>query len=349
MLTKKQIKEIKEQLDNSQSPLFFFDNDADGFCSFLLLRRHVGRGKGIPVKSFPELNADYFQKVLEFNADCIFILDKPVVADDFFEEARKMNIPIVWIDHHSNDKKIPEFVRYYNPLFSKNKKNEPVTYLCYQITEKKDLWIALVGCIADNFIPDFYKDFKKLFPDLIDENLESAFDIFYNSQIGKIARIFNFALKDRTTNVMKMIKFLTNVASPYEVLDETSVNYTMHKRFKEINRKIEKLLKKAENEESKNNLLFFEYSGELSLSADLSNELIYKFPDKMIIVVYVSSGKANISGRGRKIKDVFLKATKGLENATAGGHENAAGAKIQIKDIEKFRERVEELVSKNSN
>jgi single-stranded DNA-specific DHH superfamily exonuclease len=39
MLNDKQIDEIREHLEKAQNPLFFFDNDDDGLCSFLLLQR----------------------------------------------------------------------------------------------------------------------------------------------------------------------------------------------------------------------------------------------------------------------------------------------------------------------
>ena len=71
MLTKNQIQEIKEHLEKAQNPLFFFDNDSDGLCSFLLLQRHIGRGKGIPVKTFPSLDESYFRKITELNPDYI--------------------------------------------------------------------------------------------------------------------------------------------------------------------------------------------------------------------------------------------------------------------------------------
>jgi single-stranded DNA-specific DHH superfamily exonuclease len=79
MLTKKQIKEIREHLEKAQNPVFFFDNDNDGLCSFLILRRFLGRGKGVAVKSFPDMNAEYFRRVNEFNSDYIFIDRKSVV------------------------------------------------------------------------------------------------------------------------------------------------------------------------------------------------------------------------------------------------------------------------------
>ena len=340
MLTKKQIKEIRGHLERAQNPLFFFDNDVDGLCSFLILQRYLGRGRGIPIKSFPELTVDYFRKINELGADYVFILDKPVVSREFFAEIEKSNIPTVWIDHHEVDKKnIPNFVNYYNPLFNKSKKNEPVTFLCYQASQKKeDLWIAVVGCISDKFIPRFYNEFIKKYPD-ISFKTKNAFGIFYNSEIGKTARIFSFALKDRTTNVINMLKFLMKIKSPYEILSESSKNYFMHKRFNQINKKYQQLIEKAKNLEKKSDkILFFQYGGDLSISSDLSNELSYRFPNKIIVVIYVTGIKANVSIRGNNVREIILKSIKDFLGATGGGHKDAAGAQIRVEDLEKFRE-----------
>lgn len=349
MLTKKQVNEIREHLEKAQNPLFFFDNDPDGLCSFLLLQRYIGRGRGVPIKSFPEMNKDYFRKVKELNADYIFILDKPVISPDFFSEAEQINIPIVWIDHHDVQVEIPKFVNYYNPIYNKDKKSEPTTYLCYQVSQKKeDLWIAVVGCISDKFIPEFYSQFEKDFPDLIPKlKPKDAFDIFYNSEIGKIARIFSFALKDRITEVINMLRFLMKVNSPYKVFEENSKNYSMHKRFNQIDIKYQKLMEKAkELGNSPDKILFFQYGGDLSISSDLSNELMYRFQEKIIVVVYITGIKANISARGKKIKEVILKAIEGLDGARGGGHENAVGVQVNVGDLEKFRDSLEKIVDK---
>lgn len=344
MLIKKQIKEIREHLEKAQNPVFFFDNDPDGLCSFLLLQKYVGRGKGVAIKSFPEMTAEYFRKVGELNADYIFILDKPLVSQEFFDEVKNFNIPVVWIDHHDVKAKVPNFVHYYNVALNKLKKNEPVTYLCYKITNKKeDLWLAVAGCISDRFVPDFYSDFEKLYPDLSIKS-KDAFDIFYKSQIGNIVKMFCFSLKDTISNVVKMIKFLIAVKSPYEVLEESGKNHEMHLRYKQINKKYQKLIEKAKSIAGENRLLFFQYSGDLSISADLSNELSYLFPEKIIVVVYIAGIKGNISVRGKKIRDIIIKSIEGLENATAGGHEDAVGAQVRVGDLEKFRENIEKLI-----
>jgi single-stranded DNA-specific DHH superfamily exonuclease len=345
MLTKKQILEIQEHLEKAQNPIFFFDNDPDGLCSFLLLQRYIKRGKGIAIKSFPEMNGEYFRRVQELNADYIFILDKPVVSSDFFDQVKNFNIPVVWIDHHNIEGlKVPDFVYYYNSAMKNPKKNEPVTYLCYKITNRKeDLWIAIIGCVFDRFVPNFYSDFCKLYPDLSIKS-KDAFEIYFKSQIGHIVKIFCFALKDRITNVIKMTKFLTEVKTPYEVLEESNKNREMHIRFRQISKRYNKLLDKAKMIATENKLLLFQYSGDLSISADLSNELCYLFPKKIIVVIYTTGIKASISARGEKVKDLILQSLKGLEGATGGGHENAVGAQVKINDIEKFKDNIKNLI-----
>lgn len=337
MLNKKEIEEIREHLEKSQNPIFFFDNDPDGLCSFLLLQRYLGMGKGVAIRGSPELSKDYFRKAIELNSDYIFILDKPLVSKEFFEEVDKVNIPVVWIDHHDVQKEIPSFVSYYNP---KKEINYPTAYLCYQVTKRKeDLWIAVIGCISEYYIPDYYKDFREKYPDLSIEKYSNPFDILFNSKIGRIERLFRFGLKDKTTNVLGMIRFLVKIKSPYDVLEESEKNYLMHKRFNHIDKTYKKLIKKGmEIGGTSEEILFFKYGGDLSISSDLSNELVYLFPNKLVVVAYIdeNKGKANISIRGEKVKGKILKILEDFENSTGGGHENAVGVQIKKDDLEKF-------------
>lgn len=355
MLTEKQSKQLKEHLSKAQNPVFFFDNDQDGLCSFLILQRYLERGKGVPVKSFPDLDSSYFRRVDELNADYIFVLDKPVVSESFWKKAHERNIPVVWVDHHdlqlqkgNEGQKIPEFVNYFNPMYDENmnkKQNEgePVSVICYELTRKKqDLWLGVVGAISDKFMPDYYKDFKKTHSDLLPSMKKpSAFDVLYKSEIGKISKMMASGLKDKTTNVIAMLRFLMKVKTPYEVLEESSKNYLMRKRFNQINEKYQRLLTKAlevENVSKDNKCLFFQYGGDLSISSELSNELSYLFPKRYVVVIYVKTDiKANISGRGKGIKKYFLKVIDKLEGASGGGHEDAVGAQIRVDDIETFK------------
>lgn len=347
MLSAKKIQEIRNHLEKAQNPIFFFDNDQDGLCSFLLLQRAFERGKGVPIKSFPDLSESYFRRVEELNGDYIFILDKPVVSDAFLERVREKNIPLVWIDHHDVKIQNLDFINYYNPLNEEKKSNEPVTAICFEIAGKKeDAWLAIIGCIADGFLPYFYESFAKDYPELCYKS-DKPFDFLYKSRIGEMVRILGAGLKDTTSNVVAMIKFLLKAKNPYDILEENLKNKSFHKRFKEIESKYKIILEKALILAKKSDkLIFFKYSGDLSISGELSNELYYRSPGKFVVVAYARGNKANLSLRGDNIREIFSQAIDGFENATGGGHRDAVGGQIQEKDLDEFNRRLESFIEK---
>jgi len=347
MLTEKQLIEIREHLEKAQNPIFFFDNDNDGLTSFLQLRRFIGRGKGIPIRSFPDLNADYHRRVKELNSDYVFILDKPLVSNEFLEQVHEDNIPIVWIDHHDVEPPKQEWVNYYNP-FHNDKTSEPVSYLCYKITRKKeDIWIATIGCISDALVPDFYEEFQEKFPELAKDKPEKspkgAFDVLFNSDIGRIARILDFSLKDSITNVVSMLKFMSEAKSPYDILEENPKTKKILAKYNEINEKYQALLIEARLQ-THDKLIFFTYGGPFSISANLANRIKYEFPDKYVVIGYKKEGFVNISLRGINIRTITLESIKDIPNATGGGHEMATGARMAEEYIPEFKEKLQELI-----
>jgi single-stranded DNA-specific DHH superfamily exonuclease len=351
MLTEKQISEIREHLEKAQAPLFFFDNDNDGLMSFLLLRRFIDRGKGIAVKGSHNLSRTYYKRIKELKPDYIFILDVPSVEREFLEMAEKDCLPVVWIDHHDVDigTEVPlishSLFNYYNS-YHNDKMNEPVAYLCYKIiNQKQDMWLAIIGCISDYYLPDFYDEFGKKYPELSKKNPKTPFDVFYDSEIGRISRILDFSLKDTTTNVVNLMKFMMKAKGPMDILEENTETKQILKRYNEINLKYQKILKKA-REIVGDKMIYFQYSGGLSLSANLANQLSHEFPKKIIIVIYLSTDIANISLRGREIdiRKITLEAIKDIPGAIGGGHEHATGARMPVSSLPLFRERIEGLV-----
>lgn len=344
MLTIKQIQEFRNFLEKSQNPLFLFDNDVDGLCSFLLFARFCGKGKGVAIKTFPSVGGTYIKKVHEFKPDYIFVLDKPLIDKDFRNSVKEFGIPIVWLDHHP----IPDYAKeegiyYFNPLQQKAS-NEPTSYWAYKIIKnKREEWIAMIGCLADWFIPDFAESFAKDYSDLFIQTKNPA-KALYETEAGKIVKILSFALKDRTSIVVKMLKNLLTLKTPYEILDMTPKTISIHRRYKQINKKYEKILSKARDiARSSKKLLFFQYGGELSLSSELSNELHYFYPDRIIIVAYIKGTKVNVSLRGSNVRDLAINALEGMES-TCGGHKEASGATLRIEDLPKFRDRLVKLV-----
>jgi single-stranded DNA-specific DHH superfamily exonuclease len=135
-----------------------------------------------------------------------------------------------------------------------------------------------------------------------------------------------------------------NASSPHEVLDENKNNFLMHKRFNEISGKLNKLKEKALSESQEGNLFYFEYGGDTSLSGDLANEFMFMFPEKIVAVAYITGIKANISGRGKDVKKIFMKAIEGLKGARGGGHDVAVGVQIHTDSLEEFKKRLKAFV-----
>ncbi|MBU0907241.1 MAG: hypothetical protein KKD18_05430 [Nanoarchaeota archaeon] len=350
MLTEKQLQEVRGHLEGAKNPVFYFDNDTDGLCSYVLLRRFLGRGKGVAVRSFPGLDGGYARKAKELNADYVFVLDKPVLSKEFVDQIDGLGLPLVWIDHHDVPRE--EFEKDFKNIFifnparnaGKERSEEPTTYLSYRVTgRKEDLWLAVVGCIADHFLPEFVDEFREHYPEFWGEAKE-PFDAYFSTEIGRIAMALNFGLKDSVTHVVQLQNFLVSCKGPSEVFAEGSSNYSFRKKYLDVRKKYEQLIERAKNFVGED-ILFFEYGGELSISSDLANELFYRNGGKYVVVAYRKGDVSNLSLRGKNVKKILEKVLKKVDGS-GGGHDDAVGARIRASDLGRFREAFGEVIRK---
>lgn len=335
MLSEHDLNKIREELDNCKRPLFFFHDDPDGLSSFLLLYRYKTEGKGIVVKSQPKIDEKFVLKVSEYMPDKVFILDIPLVEQDFLDKVARMKISVVYIDHH-NPLKLRN-VLYFNPRKANPKDDTCVTRLCYAVV-KRDLWIAMVGAIGDWQMPKFWDAFMKKYPGLIESSVKLQQEALFGSKLGELVRVFSFVLKGDTDSVVKCMKVLTRIKEPYDILEQKTPPgrfiYTKYRRIKDY---YDALLKKALENVTKDELFVFIYKGErFSFTSDLANELQYRYPTKIIIVGREKSGEIKYSLRSSKLLPPLIKkALEGVEGY-GGGHEHAGGSCVKVKDNERF-------------
>ena len=333
MLTEDEVVKVKDHLDNCQRPFIFFHDDPDGLASFLLFYRYKGEGRGYPLKAFPKLTEQHAQKVHEYGADKVFILDIAMAEQEFFDALK--GTPCVWIDHHQPQERTK--VEYYNPRLRDNL-NVPTPVGCYQVV-KQDLWIATVGSVGDWYLPPYAKDFKEQYPDLLPE-ISTVEEALFNSPISPLVQLFSFILKGPTGEVMQAIKVMTRIESPYELIkEETPRARLLSKKYKRVKQVYDTLLKSAEKKVTDDPLLVFTYSEDtLSLTKDLANELLYKYNDKIIVLGREKSGELRCSlrsGPKTKILPILNRALVGIQGY-GGGHEHAVGSAIKKEDFEQF-------------
>lgn len=341
MLTEKEILDARKLLQDAANPLYLFDDDTDGLCSFLVLRKKFGKGIGIVIKTSPELDASYSQKVDEIQPDLVVVLDKPLIAKDFLENVKT---PIMWVDHHPvvNIKGI----HYFNPRVHDKDDARPTSYQCSLIADEKS-WIALLGCIGDWYMPDFYNDFLKKYPDLF-KPANDAGVVLYETRFGRLAKIFMFLLKGKSAEIRKNISVLLKIETPYEILScSTAQGKYLLKRTETPMKEYNGLLEKAVKEASNDKLLVFIYPGSKnSYTGELANELFYRFPERFIIVGREKNGEVKMSLRCKKLKlpAIIEKALVGVKGY-GGGHDEASGGSVSQEDFERFIKNIKDEIA----
>ncbi|HME86932.1 MAG TPA: DHHA1 domain-containing protein [Candidatus Nanoarchaeia archaeon] len=338
MLPAKKIAELKKELDNCQKPVFIYDKDCDGLCSFLLFRKYKGEGTGFPLvsKSFEE---SFIKLIKDEEPDKIFFLDIPTVPEHVVET---LKVPCVQVDHHLGGEKV-HGLKIFNPRDHKKEDGSPTSAICYNVVKQNE-WIAVTGIVADWHITKETKAFAKKHPNLLDPKIKKPDVAMFESTVGLLGRIFNFILKGKSSDMHKTIKALMKIKRPEEILDQTTEEGALvYKQYYSINERYKEVIIQAEKQVTKEKLIVIRYSGvrhgegELSFSSELSNELLHKYPKKVLIIAREKNEEMKCSLRSGKteIRTKLLKALKGVEGH-GGGHDKACGANIKAKDFDLF-------------
>ncbi|MBS3167659.1 DHH family phosphoesterase [Candidatus Woesearchaeota archaeon] len=340
MLTKLEIVKIRKLLSNSYNPIYLFDNDVDGICSYLILKKHFEKGQGIAANSAGAEGIDpvYLKLIDEERPDLVVILDKAVITQKFIDS---IHCEVLIIDHHPLLKL--KRVNYFNP--QKHKRNVPTSYMAYQITQDS-LWLATIGCIFDYYTPDFIKEFKKMYPDLLDINSnEDPGYLTYETKFGELLNIISFNVKGK--NIAQSLKQLESLSSPYDVLNQlTPEGEQVFKKYQKFNKEYLKLFEKARKEVDDGDMIVFTYpSMNTSFTREVSNKLNYMYPNRTVIVAREKDNKYVMSLRNSK-KNIGGAIKEALINLDGfgGGHEHAGGCSINKKDFNIFISRIKELM-----
>lgn len=340
MIPPDQIKEFRRILDESVKPLFLFDDDPDGICSFIQLYKYAGKGIGVIAKASPVLPEMYVHKIRDYSPDIVFVLDKPRLSHEFIEHCRT---PIVWLDHHP-PQEVPPDIRYFNPRLLDAEDGRPTSYWCYKVA-RQHLWIAMTGVLGDWQLTDLAKEFSKQHPDLLPPEFKEPQEALYKSPLGKFARLISFVVKGRVSEAMNCVKILIRIESPHEVLEQTTPRGRyLYSKYLRVKKEYDQLLKQADACASDERLLLFTYTEQnTSFTSELSNELVYRHPDKVILICRSRGDEMKCSLRSTDVDlhKMVERCLVGLEGY-GGGHEHACGACVKNHDWGQFLERLRE-------
>ena len=344
-------KALKHEIEGCKRPLYFFHDDPDGLCSFLLLYKFIREGKGVVIKTHPNITTNFLKIVEDYAPDKMFILDIAMVEQDFIDEVHdRLKIPLVWVDHHEPQKR--HNIIYFNPRKADPGIYMPATAVCYEALKDsipQYIWIAGVGVLSDYSMPLFIGELREKYPELIGDKTKLD-DIVYGSVISDLIDMFAFILKGNTDYVKKCIKVMTRIEHPDELMNSTTPGGAfILKRYSKVKEEFDAIFKraceKAKNEKDK--LFVFIYKEkEMSFSSNLSNKVSYLFPGKIVIIGREKGDeiKCSLRSRDQPVLPLVKKAIEGFE-ATGGGHELASAAIVKIKDFEEFLRRIRQGIN----
>ena len=314
--------------------LIVYDDDNDGVCSAVIMEDCLKK-RGFKVKAIASSigESDLLRKIeIAKLFDFVIYLDLALVEKKkVMEELKRLNKPIMIIDHHIPPSRIPSFLTYINPRLIKESYYQPTSYVVYKLCNNKNLeWVAALGTISDFGLKDCKDLLKKYTKVKKKENI-------FRTKIWKYANLLYSTISvfgaRKAYELLKRSKSMEDFAKKREV-----------KKAKRIfDKELERAVKKVEdNGEFYKKVIFGEVEESVrSIRGVVALLLTKKY--KKIAVVYTKKKYGyvvSIRKHNQKVnlKELAGKASKGI--GSGGGHEAAAGAFIKPGKIEIFKRRI---------
>jgi len=332
-----------ENMKENDGVVIIFNNDGDGICACSILMKFLkGKIKKDPyIISQPmPMDKNLIQRVKTTIPTKIIFLDLAADQQQNIVNQMKAICDIMVVDHHRFVKDLNTMgIVHVNPRFSRSDKYQSTSYVTYKLCSKikdmsKYLWIAATGMVSDYDLTDSKDVVSEIKKEYKIEN-----DNLYETIFGRLADIISANTATKNISGEGITHIFVASENPEDILS----NEKLKKSYSEIEKEISDVISDADkNAEVIKNFVFYNITSKYSIRSPISTRLSEKFPEKTVVIYQKLGSKIKLSIRNQKgkvdITKLLKKATKNL-NASAGGHEKAAGAIINAKDWEIFKER----------
>ena len=376
----KAVDRINEAIDKGQRILIYGDYDVDGTTSVALMYSFLNRfteniefyqpdryteGYGVSMKSIEYANS---KKI-----NLIIALDCGIKAVDKVEKANEYGIDFIICDHHRPGQISPDALAILNP--KKSTCSYPYDELCgcgiglklaqaIAITrdEDEETWKELLDLVAIAIAADIvpmtgenrilaYHGLKRVNENprigiaTILELAHKKVDLTITDLVFKLAPRINAA--GRIASATKAVELLLSKdETSSKEWSETINTYNDQRRELDAAITEEALKMVSEDDEAKTSTVVFQKDWHKGVVGIVASRLIETYY-KPTIVLCGNDGMATGSARSVKgfdVHDAIEQCSDLLEQF--GGHKYAAGLSLKIENLEAFRKRFEEVVSK---
>ncbi|MFC2143336.1 DHH family phosphoesterase [Candidatus Aenigmatarchaeota archaeon] len=322
--------------------IIIFNNDGDGICSCSMLMKFLKMKKRPYIISQPmPMDKNLVNRVKTGFPKKIIFLD--LNADQQHNIVKKLEgiCNILIIDHHKPFRNLNSSrVVHHNPRFKDKEIYQSTSYLVYKIcSEIKDmsdhLWMAAVGIVSD-----YDTRFSTDVVDQVKEKYKIHEEKLYDTLFGRISDMISASNSTKSINCEYIVDQFFKANGPEEIMN----NEKMLKVYTDVENEIKRIMEDFDKTgEIIGNFIFYNLKSSYNMRSPISTKISDKHIGKTVIVYQKIGTKVKLSMRNQggkvDITKLLKKATLGLK-ASAGGHERAAGAIMNVTDWEKFKERL---------
>lgn len=336
--------EFLKNITDKDEIIIIFNNDGDGICSCVLLERYLHgktgkRSYGIAQPMPPDKNL--IRRVQSTVPSKIILTDMAIDQQPALVKKLAGMCEVLIIDHHQvNQNMNSRRVVHYNPRIESRKIYQSSSYgaykICSQIMDTKEsLWVAAVGMVSDynlDFSQDIVTDIRKRF------GIEGK---LYDSWIGRIADMIEAGRATKAFSCEQMMEIIFAAKNHEDILN----NQKFIEAYRELQNEIVAVLEDAKtSSEIAGKVMLYNIKSKYNLSSAISTRMSEIYRNRLIVIYQKAGSRIKVSARNQKgmnVGKILENAVKGF--GSGGGHEAAAGATMDIKDWERFKENVVKL------
>jgi len=327
-ITFNQAKEFLNNITSKDVIAIIHHDDGDGFCAGILYYDWC-KSKNAQAQQFTyEIGRTKLKNIdLEkFNKFIVTDIASNLIAEDLELIKQKQ---VLYADHHPRDTPIPEEIL---ELVTTDQGYLPSSRTAGELTNLKP-WLSLIGTITDA---------GELYPEnqnFIDKNLKkinTTLDKFKQNISSVVTNFLTYFDKD----FPKAFEILQQINSIEEV--------SKLKQYSEpVENEVQKFVEEYEAKKEKlGDINYYYFEPHYSIKVEVAGIISRKNPNNIYIFASPKNDGKDISfsarGQSKKLDmaELLKAGTNGLKDTNAGGHKAAAGALIQSKDLEQFKQNI---------
>jgi len=337
--------------------------DMDGISSSAIVSKILEKQRGSPAEevTIPAERSYHLtekDRALLESTDKLIVLDFNLKADELESVEDEFNLDVLVVDHHTFDRE-PD-VAFVNPRKYDSEIYIPCSKICLDIAAEFGLrddlrWIAGLGVIQDfgvDSCPELFEKLDENYGMYLPEELTQQ-QLAKNCEYGRYSSVLNIKPYRDSKKYSKLAyQALMNSKDlkELEAQEEYRKVYEVYLEMQdEFNRAVENYEEDREIDREKM-IIFFELKSDFHITSSIATNMSTKTPDWVHLVIQ-KNGEINISARcqsGRvdlgELMQQALPDEAVEEGAEAGGHRKAAGASMEPKYLDEFKENFTELV-----